>query len=101
MKKHLKGFTRYHIDAKQAKNIIPHPQRFLVRINRLALAKLLIKEFIHYKGDKEIISRPCVYGVFSGPLGGFAPIQELCVGCLRCTTEHPEIAEILPNPAAS
>jgi len=99
VKKQLKGYTRYRIDAEHAKNIIHHPNRFVVHINRLALAKLLIKEFFHYKGDKEVIfSRPCVYGVFSGPLGGFAPRPELCVGCLRCTTEHPDIAEILHNP---
>ena len=44
------------------------------------------------------MSRPCVYGVFSGPIGGFAPREQNCVGCLRCTTQYPDWVEILPNP---
>jgi len=44
------------------------------------------------------MSRPCVYGVFSGPVGGFAPREHLCVGCLRCTTQYPEFVQIYPNP---
>ncbi len=39
-----------------------------------------------------------MYGVFSGPVGGFAPRENLCVGCLRCTTEFPDMVEIRPNP---
>lgn len=42
-----------------------------------------------------------MYGVFSGPVGGFAPREHLCVGCLRCTTQYPEFVKILPNPARS
>jgi len=40
-----------------------------------------------------------MYGVFSGPVGGFAPREPLCVGCLRCTTQYPGFVQILPNPA--
>jgi hypothetical protein len=59
----------------------------------------LLKELIHYRGNKKVIlSRPCVYGVFSGPLGGFAPRDHLCVGCLRCTTQYPEMVQVLRNP---
>lgn len=43
------------------------------------------------------MSRPCVYGVFSGPLGGFLPRENLCVGCLRCTTQYPEFVQVYPN----
>lgn len=39
-----------------------------------------------------------MYGVFSGPLGGFAPRDHLCVGCLRCSTQYPEFVQIYPNP---
>jgi hypothetical protein len=39
-----------------------------------------------------------MYGTFSGPVGGFAPRPEYCVGCLRCTTQHPDMVQILPNP---
>lgn len=44
------------------------------------------------------MNRPCVYGVFSGPLGGFLPREHMCVGCLRCTTQYPEFVQIHPNP---
>lgn len=92
-------YTRYQIHAKKAANIAKYPNRFNVRVNRLELFKLLLKEMIHYRGNLKVVtSRPCVYGVFSGPLGGFAPREELCVGCLRCTTEHPEVVQIFHNP---
>jgi len=103
MKKHShKGYQRYHIETKTAHNLIPHPHRFKVKVKKLGLAKLLLKEFFHYKGNMDVIlSRPCVYGVFSGPVGGFAPREQLCVGCLRCTTQYPEMVSILRNPQRS
>lgn len=92
-------YRRYHIETKKALHLIKIPSRFKVKVNRLALAKLLIQEAIEYKGKLPVImSRPCVYGVFSGPIGGFAPREELCVGCLRCTTQYPEVVKILHNP---
>jgi hypothetical protein len=94
------AYHRYHIDTATAPDIVPWPSRFKVSVSRPKLAKFLISEFIHFRGDKEVIlSRPCKYGVFSGPIGGFAPREELCVGCLRCTTENPDMVEIRPNPA--
>jgi len=49
-------------------------------------------------GKKNVIlSRPCLYGVFSGPIGGFAPRPKFCVGCLRCTTQYPEMVQVLRN----
>jgi len=90
--------TRYDIQAKNTPDIRSLPNRFLVRIKRHRLAWLLMKELIQYWGKwKVVLSRPCMYGVFSGPLGGFAPRENLCVGCLRCTTEHPEIVQIYHN----
>jgi hypothetical protein len=47
------------------------------------------------------MSRPCVYGVFSGSFGGFSPREKLCVGCLRCTTQYPDICTISHNPEYS
>lgn len=94
-----KAYHRYHIEIKKTPHIQPHPRAFNVRINRLELAKFLIKELIQYRGNLEVVkSRPCVYGVFSGPLGGFLPKEHLCVGCLRCTTQYPEMVTILRNP---
>lgn len=93
------SYQRYQIDTIPAPDLVRWPDRFLVKVNRLQLAKLLISEIVHYKGDiKAITSRPCLYGTFSGPIGGFAPRPQYCVGCLRCTTQHPETVSILPNP---
>src|SRR5262245_64021547 len=53
-----------------------------------------------YRGQPAVaLARPCVYGVFGRIVGGLAPRHELCVGCLRCTTQYPEFVQILPNPA--
>jgi len=92
-------YHRYHIETSDTPDIVPWPTRFNVNVKRTGLAKLLITEAIQYRGDTEImLSRPCMYGVFSGPVGGFAPRPEHCVGCLRCTTQYPEWVQISPNP---
>ncbi len=92
-------YQRYHIDTQPASDIVPWPNRFLVQVSKIGLAKLLIQEIFKQRGDlKAIISRPCIYGTFSGPIGGFSPRPQQCVGCLRCTTQHPEMVQILPNP---
>jgi hypothetical protein len=68
-------------------------------VRKRSLARLLLRELVHYRGAlRVVLSRPCVYGVFSGPLGGFKPRERLCVGCLRCTVEHPDVVQIHPNP---
>ena len=92
-------YVRYNVLTRPAPNKAPHPSRFKVKIHRLELAKLLIRELIEYRGDLDtVLSRPCVYGVFSGPVGGFMAREEHCVGCLRCTVQHPNVIDILPNP---
>lgn len=94
-------YHRYHINTQNAPDQERWPSRFKVHVGKAGLAKLLIKEIFHYgPQNKEVIfSRPCLYGVFSGPVGGFAPREEKCVGCLRCTTEFPEFVRIEHNPA--
>jgi hypothetical protein len=93
------GFKRYHIKTDTTPNIAPWPNRFLVDVNKFQLAKYMIGEVFHQRGDlKAITSRPCMYGTFSGPIGGFAPRPQHCVGCLRCTVQHPEILTIRHNP---
>jgi hypothetical protein len=92
-------YRRYHIETDPAPDIAPYPSRFLVKVKKHRLAQFLLKELIHYRGDMEVVtSRPCVYGVFSGPVGGFAPRERLCVGCLRCTTQYPDMVQIYHNP---
>ena len=93
------NYVRYSVPTRPAPNRAPHPNRFKVKINRLELAKLLVRELVQYRGDLDIVlSRPCVYGVFSGPVGAFWVREEHCVGCLRCTVQHPNVVDILPNP---
>ena len=93
-------FTRYHIETKSAPDIETWPTRLTVKVGKVELAMFLIKEILHYGplNHQVILSRPCIYGVFSGPVGGFSPRPQHCVGCLRCTTEFPEYITIAPNP---
>jgi len=92
-------YERYQIEVEPAENVADHPSRFRVHVNRPQLAKLLLTELFHFRGNLEVVmSRPCMYGVFGGPVGGFMPRPHLCVGCLRCTVEHPNIVRIEPNP---
>ncbi len=92
-------YHRYHIQTADAPDIVPWPPRFNVRVGKIGLAKLILRELIHTRGDMEVtLSRPCLYGVFSGPIGGFAPRPQFCVGCLRCTTQHPDFVTVTPNP---
>ena len=94
------SYHRYHIPTADTPDIVPWPSRFNVEVKMAGLAKLIISEMIQYKGDTEIVlSRPCLYGVFSGPVGGFAPRSQYCVGCLRCTTQYPEWVSVRPNLA--
>ncbi|MBC8505375.1 MAG: hypothetical protein H8D34_10985 [Chloroflexi bacterium] len=89
------SYQRYHIDTIPTPDFVPWPNKFDVKVNRPQLAKLLISEIIHLKGDmKAVTSRPCMYGTFSGPIGGFAPRPEHCVGCLGCSGLHPKMGTI-------
>lgn len=96
----MSKYQRYKIASDPAPHIAAHPNRFKVNVRRHKLAELLIKEMVEYRGDLPVVlSRPCVYGVFSGPVGGFMPREDKCVGCLRCTVQYPDVVEIEPNPA--
>jgi hypothetical protein len=93
-------YHRYQIDAAETTDLAKYPRRFNVKVGKFGLAKLIFKEFFKYFGHWDVIfSRPCTYGVFSGPIGGFAPRPDLCVGCLRCEVQHPEFVKVTHNPA--
>lgn len=93
------AYHRYHIETRDAPEVEAWPTRFQVQVGKIGLAKWLITEILHTRADMEVVtSRPCMYGVFSGPIGGFAPRPRFCVGCLRCTTQHPDFVTVLPNP---
>lgn len=96
---HSSSYHRYHIETREVPDRVRWPSRFKVKVSKLGLAKHLLTEILHTRMDMEVVtSRPCMYGVYSGPVGGFAPREELCVGCLRCTTEFPDFTQIIPNP---
>jgi hypothetical protein len=91
-------YQRYHIEALATEEKWKIPRRFNVKVGKFGLAKMIFKEFFQYFGHWEtVFSRPCTYGVFSGPIGGFSPRPDLCVGCLRCEVQHPDFVTVTPN----
>jgi len=94
-------YIRYHIETHEAPEIKKWPTRFRVKVGKIGLARWLLEEILKHglgKRREVVLSRPCMYGVFSGPIGGFAPRPEHCVGCLRCTTENPTFISVTHNP---
>lgn len=93
-------YQRYEIDTAETKDVVKVPSRFKVRVKRHKLLWMLIEELFHFRGNTEVVfSRPCMYGVFGRKVGGMAPIQDKCVGCLRCTMQYPGVVQIHRNPA--
>jgi hypothetical protein len=93
------SYHRYHIETMDTPDRQPLPNRFIVKVGKFGLAKFIVSELFQYWGKWDVItSRPCTYGVFSGPVGGFSPRPHLCVGCLRCTVQHPEFTTVEHNP---
>lgn len=61
---------------------------------------MLVHEAFEYRFQKDVVlSRPCIYGVFGGRFGGFKPIKQKCVGCMRCVQEYPHIMTVKPSDA--
>ena len=95
MRKSEMSYERFHIETSPAPHQFSVPPKFNPRANWFRLAKLLLQEGFHYRFKKEVwLSRPCIYGVFSGRLGGFKPIKGKCVGCMRCVQEYPHIMKV-------
>src|SRR5262249_45886641 len=64
-------YRRYHIETQDAPDIVPLPPKFQVKVKKQRLIAMVIKELFELKGDLPVaLSRPCVYGVFSRPVGG-------------------------------
>jgi hypothetical protein len=92
-------YQRYHLATSPTPEITSLPNRTQVKVKKRGLAMHLLKELVHHRRNPQVaLSRPCVYGVFSGPVGGFAPRRQACVGCLRCTIEYPEMVHVYLNP---
>ncbi|MFQ5981113.1 MAG: glutamate synthase-related protein [Candidatus Heimdallarchaeota archaeon] len=101
----FKAYERFKIDTNPAPSRIRQVHPFIPQINQIRLALMLIREILRNAGNlkekkyrKVVLSRPCIYGVFSGRLGGFHPQRELCTGCMRCVQEYPSICRVEKNP---
>jgi len=65
------SYERFHIHIEEVDDLDPLPHRFLVKVGKIGLAKFIAKEVMMYFPHFDVIlSRPCTYGVFSGPVGG-------------------------------
>ncbi len=94
------GYERYHIPIRPAPDAYRVPNKFDVSAKKIRLAAMLIQEAFEYRFNRDVVlSRPCIYGVFSGRFGGFKPIKEKCVGCMRCVQEYPHIMTVRPSEA--
>ncbi len=86
------------IETRPAPHAYPVPNRFDVSAKKLRLAAMLVHEAFEYRLNREVVlSRPCIYGVFGGRFGGFKPIKQNCVGCMRCVQEYPHIMTVKPS----
>lgn len=100
------NYKRFHIENKSVPNKKGTPYPFIPKVKKFGLLKLLLTEIIEFnfklikkKYRKRLLARPCIYGVFSGKFGGFRPIKEKCVGCLRCVQEFHEFCTVDRNPS--
>ncbi len=92
------GYERYRIPIRPAPHAYRIPNKFDVSAKKFRLAAMLVREAFEYRFNRDVVlSRPCIYGVFSGRLGGFKPIKEKCVGCMRCVQEYPHIMSVRPS----
>ena len=98
-------YERYKIEARNAAPRRKLPHAFKPGVRKFGLAKILLKDALHYnlrlhnnEYRNALLSRPCIYGVFSGRFGGFHPIKEKCTGCMRCAQEYPAVCSVDRNP---
>jgi hypothetical protein len=98
-------YRRFKIDtcAVPPRRKLPRP--FTPRVGRIGLASNLIREVFEHgfklrerKYRRVLLTRPCIYGVFSGRFGGFHPIRDRCTGCMRCIQEFPQFCRVDRNP---
>ncbi len=96
------GIKTYEAPSKYLKKSESCP--FNPTANRIELLKMIASEVVHLnkglfrkEGLDFLLSRPCIYGVFSRPVGGFWPVKEKCTGCMRCVQEFPKIMRVERN----
>ena len=98
-------YERFKIETGPAPPRRKQPRPFNPRVNKARLAMFLASEVFELglklarpEYRRALLSRPCIYGVFGSPFGGFYPIKEKCVGCVRCYQEYPAICKVDRNP---
>ncbi len=99
------AYERYKIVTRHAPPRRKEPHPFTPRVRKIGLASMLLREAFEYgfklrrkEYRRTLLSRPCIYGVFSGRFGGFRPIREKCTGCMRCVQEFPGVCTVDRNP---
>jgi len=103
--KGMTAYYRFKIETSDAPPRKKEPRPFNPHVSKIGLAKVLLHEVIRLgpklrrrEYRKYLLSRPCIYGTFSGRLGGFHPIKDRCTGCMRCVQEYPGICNVDRNP---
>lgn len=103
--KGVTAYRRFKIETSDAPPRKKQPRPFNPHVNKIGLAKVLLHEVLRlgpklrrWEYRKYLLSRPCIYGTFSGPFGGFHPIKDRCTGCMRCVQEYPGICNVDRNP---
>jgi hypothetical protein len=98
------GYERYRIETCSAPPRREQPRPFNPEVDKVRLAKWLVGEIFEYgfklrhrEYRKALLSRPCIYGTFGGRFGGFHPIRDKCVGCMRCVEEQPDMCRVSRN----
>ncbi|HXZ97978.1 MAG TPA: glutamate synthase-related protein [Candidatus Acidoferrum sp.] len=98
------GYERFRIETYPAPPRRKQPRPFNPEVDKVRLAKWLVGEIFEYglklrhrEYRKALLSRPCIYGTFGGRVGGFHPIRDKCVGCMRCVEEQPEMCRVSRN----
>jgi hypothetical protein len=98
------GYERFRIQTCPAPPRRKQPRPFNPEVDKIRLAKWLVGEIFEYgfklrhrEYRKALLSRPCIYGTFGGRVGGFHPIRDKCVGCMRCVEEQPEMCRVSRN----
>ena len=98
------GYERFKIQTCAAPPRRREPRPFNPQVDKVRLAKWLVGEILKYRFKlrhrayrRALLSRPCIYGTFGGHFGGFHPIRDKCVGCMRCVEEQPEMCTVSRN----
>jgi hypothetical protein len=99
------AYQRFKIETEEAPPRRRQPRPFNPSVSKIGLASVLLREVFHlgFKLRRKeyrhaLLSRPCIYGTFSGHFGGFHPIKDRCTGCMRCVQENPGICHVERNP---